>query len=85
MTFIRAAGIGNRDGENDAMTLWVYPDHLRLDRYVIPPGEPRKPIEGPFTVWTGAGRFFPYRRPEPPKQPANTGTRPAADTPPSRD
>jgi hypothetical protein len=63
--YIRCAGIGNRDGENDAFTLWVYPDHLRLDRYFIPAGAPEDQVEGPVTVWSCDGEFSEYRRPEP--------------------
>ena len=39
VTFITAAGLAKGPtGENDAMTLWVYENHLRLERYVIPRG-----------------------------------------------
>jgi len=61
--YIRTAGIGNRDGENDAMTLWVYKNHLRLDRYFIPAGSKTNAVEGPVTVWTCKGEFSEYRRP----------------------
>jgi len=63
VSFIRAAGIGNRDGENDAMTLWVYKDRLQLDRYFIAPGRDNTKVEGPITVWTCRGTFSEYRRP----------------------
>lgn len=69
LTFIRAAGLnGHRDGENDAMILWVYKDYLRLVRYFIPAGLPMKPVEGPITVWTCEGNFSEYCRPEPEKK-----------------
>ncbi len=64
VAFIRTAGIGNRDGENDAVTLWVYKDHLRLDRCFIPAGSKSNKVEGPVTIWTCKGAFSAYRRPE---------------------
>lgn len=65
VTFVTAAGMAKGStGENDAMTLWVYEDHLRLDRYVIPEGEPMRSVEGPFSIWTCEGEFSEYRRPE---------------------
>jgi predicted MPP superfamily phosphohydrolase len=66
VTRITGAGIANGpDGESDAFTLWVYKDHLRLDRYVIPPGgRSVKPVENPVTVWTCEGSFSEYQRPE---------------------
>jgi hypothetical protein len=65
VTFITAAGVarGGGSGECDAMTLWVFPDHLRLDRYVIPTGLPMPPIHGPETIWTCKGKFSDYERP----------------------
>ena len=50
--------------ECDAFTMRVYPDHLQLDRHVLPPGTPIRSIEAPVTVWTCPGRFTPYERPE---------------------
>ncbi len=65
LTFITGAGLAKGpEGENDAMTLWVYRNHLRLDRYVIPKGSPMKSVEGPFTIWTCEANFSEYRRPE---------------------
>ncbi len=65
VTFTTAAGLAKGpEGENDAMTLWVYEDRLRLDRYVIPKGSPMKSVEGPVTIWTCEGAFSPYNRPE---------------------
>jgi hypothetical protein len=67
VTFITGAGIANGpDNESDAMVVWVYPDHLRMDRYVIPPGEPMKPVEGSYTIWTCEGAFSGYERPNAP-------------------
>lgn len=44
VTFITAAGLAKGPGgENDAMTLWVYRDRLRLDRFVIPGGSGARP------------------------------------------
>ncbi len=64
VTFITAAGMANGHWQDsDAMTLWVYRDHLRLDRYVIPKGLPMTPIEGPSTIWTCKGTFSQYCRP----------------------
>ncbi len=66
VTFITGAGMARGPwGECDAMTMWVYPDHLRLDRHVLPPGEPLRPIEPPETIWECQGVFSEYRRPEP--------------------
>lgn len=47
--------------ESDAFTLWVYRDHLRLDRYVIPEGLPMPPVSGPTPVWTCEGQFHDYQ------------------------
>ena len=81
VTFIRAASIGNRDSENDVMTLWVHKDHPRLDRYVLAPGEPRQPVEAPITVWTCKGRFSEYRRPALPARLSSPTTAPARTAP----
>jgi len=72
ITFMKGAGIANGpDGDSDAFTLWVYKDHLRLDRYFIPPGgKTMPPVEGPITVWTCEGNFSEYVRPEFPTTPA---------------
>ena len=68
ITYITAAGVYHGHyGDCDAMTLWVYEDRLKLDRFVIPKGLPMKPIEGPTTVWTCEGEFSGYQRPEFPK------------------
>ncbi len=69
VTFITGAGVakGGGGGECDAMTLWVYPDRLQLDRYVIPPGSPIPPIRGPETIWTCEGQFTDYERPDYPE------------------
>jgi len=76
VSFIRGAGIANGpDGENDAFTLWVYKDHLRLDRYFVPPGgRTMPPVEGPVTVWTCKGNFSEYVRPEFPTRPPEVAT-----------
>ncbi|NIP23063.1 MAG: hypothetical protein GWN67_03285 [Phycisphaerae bacterium] len=71
ITYITAAGMAaGQYGNCDAMTLWVYKDHLRLDRYLLPKGLPMKPIQGPTTIWTCEGDFSEYKRPEFPKKPA---------------
>jgi len=73
---LTGAGIANGpDNESDAFTLWVYKDHLQLDRYVIPAGgRTMKPVEGPVTVWTCEGSFSEYQRPElPAASPKPTG------------
>jgi hypothetical protein len=69
ITQVTGAGIANGPrGESDAFTLWVYKDHLRLNRYVIPPGgKQMPPVEGPVTVWTCTGSFSDYQRPATPK------------------
>ena len=65
ITYITAAGIARgRDADCDAMTLWVYPDRLELDRYTIAKGFPINPIRGPETIWTCPGAFTDYQRPE---------------------
>jgi predicted phosphodiesterase len=72
ITYITAAGIyPGQYGDCDAMTLWVYKDHLRLDRYLLPKGLPMKPIQGPTTIWTCEGDFREYQRPEFPEKPAH--------------
>lgn len=65
VTFITGAGIATGSyGDCDAMTLWVYPDRLRLDRYVLPLGAPLDAIRGPETIWEfSGGGFTPYQRP----------------------
>jgi len=69
ITYITAAGIARgHEGNCDAMTLWVYPDQLQLDRYVIPKGLPIQPIQGPKTIWACSGKFSPYERPAFPAQ-----------------
>jgi hypothetical protein len=80
VTRITGAGIANGPaGESDAFTLWVYKDHLRLDRYVIPAGgRTMKPVEGPITVWTCEGAFSEYIRPPMPKTDAPAKTALAA-------
>lgn len=66
VTFITAAGMARgEEGDCDAMTLWIYRDRLRLDRYVIPKGGRMNPIKGPQTIWRCRGRFSEYRRPTP--------------------
>ena len=61
MTFITGAGIAKGPGgENDAMTLWVFKDRLRLDRYVIPKEASLPRVQGPYTIWTTKGRFSGY-------------------------
>jgi hypothetical protein len=82
ITYITSAGIAaGHYGDCDAMTLWIYKDHLRLDRYLLPKGLPMKPIQGPTTIWTCEGNFQEYTRPEFPEiaaqeisQPDNIGT-----------
>ena len=70
ITYVTSAGIyGGHYGDCDAMTLWVYKDHLRLDRYLLPKGLPMKPIQGPTTIWTCEGEFSEYQRPQFPKRP----------------
>jgi predicted phosphodiesterase len=71
ITYITAAGIyAGHHGDCDAMTLWVYKDHLRLDRYLLPKGLPMKPVLGPTTIWTCDGKFHEYKRPEFPEKAA---------------
>jgi hypothetical protein len=69
VTFITSAGMaeGHLD-ESDAMTMWVYEDHLRLDRHVLAKGRPMKPIEKPVTIWTCEGEFTEYKRPGTPQK-----------------
>ncbi|MBN1419144.1 MAG: metallophosphoesterase [Planctomycetes bacterium] len=82
VTFITAAGMAKGpEGDNDAMTLWVFHDRLRLDRYLIPAGSPLPAIEGPATIWRCDGRFSAYARPaaparETPDAPAPRGADP---------
>jgi hypothetical protein len=72
ITYITAAGVSRGHyGDCDAMTLWVYKDRLKLDRFVIPKGLPMKSIEGPTTIWTCEGEFSSYQRPEFPEIAAN--------------
>ncbi len=69
ITYITSAGIyAGHYGDCDAMTLWIYKDHLRLDRYLLPKGLPMKPIQGPTTIWTCDGKFNEYERPEFPEK-----------------
>lgn len=66
VAFVTAAGMARgEEGDCDAMTLWIYSDRLRLDRYVIPKGSRMNPIKGPQTIWKCRGRFSEYRRPTP--------------------
>ena len=75
VTFVTGAGVAKGPGgENDAMTLRVYPDRLQLDRYVIPKDARQPVVQGPFTIWTAAGRFLPYSLPETTPQPAVTAS-----------
>ena len=77
ITYITAAGIApGHYGDCDAMTLWVYKDHLRLDRYLLPKGLPMKPIQGPTTIWFCKGKFNEYKRPEFPEKPAQPAVQP---------
>jgi len=65
VTFITSAGMAHGPaGENDAWTLWVNPDQLRLDRYVLPAGFPMASMKDPVTIWSCEGKFSEYRRPE---------------------
>jgi hypothetical protein len=71
ITYITAAGIyAGHHGDCDAMTLWVYKDHLRLDRYMLSKGLPMNPIQGLTTIWTCEGKFHEYKRPEFPEKTA---------------
>ena len=71
VTFITGAGIARgAEGENDAMALWVYPDRLRLDRYVIPPGRPLPAVKVEEGIWSVKGKFTAYVPPEHPSAPA---------------
>jgi hypothetical protein len=72
VTHIRCASLANvhHGGENDIFLLWVYADHLRLDRYVIPGGAPGDQVAKPKVVWRVDGRFTEYKRPTTPKVPA---------------
>ncbi|MHC4177870.1 MAG: metallophosphoesterase family protein, partial [Planctomycetota bacterium] len=82
VTFITAAGMARgEEGDSDAMTLWVYKDRLRLDRYVIPKGNAMNPIKGPEAIWACPGRFSEYRRPTPEAGPA--ASRSGGSPPPS--
>ncbi len=70
ITYITSSGVSHgHHGDCDAMTLWVYEDRLRLDRYVIAKGLPMSPIRGPETIWSCPGKFEPYQRPEFPASP----------------
>ncbi len=81
VTFITAAGLAKGPGgENDAMTLWVYPDRLRLDRYIIPHGARQPSVQGPTTIWTAEGRFSEYQRPAFPVTAAPRSDSPASAT-----
>lgn len=80
VTFITGAGMAEGQyRDSDAMTLWVYRDHLRLDRYVIDAGVPRPAVRGPETIWTCPGEFSAYRRPA-----TAPSTRPTAQPGPNR-
>ena len=69
VTFITGAGIATGHwGENDGMTLWVYRDHLRLDRYFMKKSDKLPPVEGPETIWSCKGNFTKYVRPDYPKR-----------------
>jgi len=73
ITYITAAGMAaGQYGDCDAMTLWVYKDRLRLDRYLLPKGLPMKPIQEPTTIWHCEGDFSKYKRPEFPVKPSLT-------------
>lgn len=79
VTFITSAGMAEGAfKDSDAFTLWVYGDRLRLDRYLLPKGQPVTAIEGPTTVWECEGRFSEYRR-TPPSAAAASSPRPAPD------
>jgi hypothetical protein len=66
VTFITSAGMAQgSQGEDDALTLWVYADRLEIDRYVLPKGLPMSAIETQRGIWKCSGRFSPYARPEP--------------------
>ena len=65
VTFITGAGVAmGRQRDADAMTLWVYENRLRLDRYLIPKGSSQPAVQGPETIWECEGDFSEYRRPE---------------------
>jgi arylsulfatase A len=77
VTFIQSEGMFfGHYKESDAMTMRVYGDRLQLDRYVLPPGEPRAVVQGPSTIWTCSGKFAKYQRPSMP----TTRPAPAAET-----
>lgn len=79
VTFITGAGMAEGQyRDSDAMTLWVYRDHLRMDRYVIPAGTPRQAVRGPETIWTCKGNFTEYQRPAP------AVSQPSGETGPNR-
>lgn len=64
ITYITSAGMAQgRHGECDGMILWVYRDHVRLDRYIIDPGAGMNPIRGPIEVWRSEGTFTEYACP----------------------
>jgi hypothetical protein len=74
VTFITGAGIAmghHRDA--DAMTLWVYRDRLRMDRYLIPKGASKPAVQGPETIWECDGKFSQYQRPASPAVVSATG------------
>lgn len=80
VTFITGAGMAEGQfRESDAMTLWVYRTHLRLDRYAIGAGVPMPAVRGPETIWTCRGEFSEYRRPS-----ADSSTCPTTQTAPNR-
>jgi len=69
ITYITSAGIAHGPGRDcDAMTLWVYKDYLRLDRYVIPKGASPQDVQGPQPIWMCEGSFGDYQRPPLPKR-----------------
>lgn len=67
VTFITGSGIANgHHRDADAMTLWVYKNRLRLDRYLIPKDSSEPTVQGPETIWECEGDFSEYCRPEMP-------------------
>jgi hypothetical protein len=85
VTFITGAGLAKGpEGENDAMTLWVYRDRLRLDRYVLPPGGTLPAVRGPTAIWSAEGTFAAYDPPALPAEPDTIrGAEPAEDEKPA--